>query len=264
MTQKTINDFGEQWERYTDDDGYYASLEYFDDILEPLQSSQDYKGQTVLDIGSGSGRIVNMILDAGAKHIFALEPAKAAFETLKQNTKDRAEKITYLNSQGDEIPKDVSVDRIVSMGVLHHIPDPDPVMTAAYSALKPKGTCLAWLYGKEGNGLYLSLVNPLRAITTRIPHFLLSLLCHVLNAFLYLYILGCFILPLPMHKYAKKVLWNLNHQKRYLVIYDQLNPAYAKYYTKKEAMNLFEKAGFKDVQIHHRHGYSWTVLGTKE
>ena len=26
---------------------------------------------------------------------------------------------------------------------------------------------------------------------------------------------------------------------------------------------LLEKAGFQNVEIHHRHGYSWSVKGTK-
>jgi hypothetical protein len=51
--------------------------------------------------------------------------------------------------------------------------------------------------------------------------------------------------------------------KRRLVIYDQLNPAYAKYYTQTEAEQLLARAGFSDVRTYHRHGYSWTVIGTK-
>jgi hypothetical protein len=47
------------------------------------------------------------------------------------------------------------------------------------------------------------------------------------------------------------------------VIYDQLNPAYAKYYTRDEAQSLLERHGFSDVRLHHRHGMSWTVVGTR-
>ena len=51
--------------------------------------------------------------------------------------------------------------------------------------------------------------------------------------------------------------------KRRLVIYDQLNPAYAKYYTRAEAEALLSQGGFADVKLYHRHGYSWTVSGVK-
>jgi hypothetical protein len=59
------------------------------------------------------------------------------------------------------------------------------------------------------------------------------------------------------------VIRRLSWKKRYLNIYDQLNPAYAKYYRRDEAIALLADAGFVDVRVHHRHGYSWTVRGTR-
>ena len=51
--------------------------------------------------------------------------------------------------------------------------------------------------------------------------------------------------------------------KRRLVIYDQLNPAWAKYYTKEEAESLMHRNGFEKVTLYHRRIYSWTVVGEK-
>jgi hypothetical protein len=48
-----------------------------------------------------------------------------------------------------------------------------------------------------------------------------------------------------------------------VVVYDQLNPAYAKYYTHQEAHDALAQHGFTDIRLHHRHGYSWTVVGTR-
>jgi hypothetical protein len=61
----------------------------------------------------------------------------------------------------------------------------------------------------------------------------------------------------------REVVGRLDPSKRRLTVYDQLNPAYAKYYTRDEAASLLTRAGFKDVTVHHRHGYSWSVVGTK-
>jgi len=55
----------------------------------------------------------------------------------------------------------------------------------------------------------------------------------------------------------------LSPDKRRVVIYDQLNPAYAKYYTREEACALLARHGFDDIRLHHRHGISWTVVGTR-
>ena len=77
------------------------------------------------------------------------------------------------------------------------------------------------------------------------------------------YVHLCRILPLPLKKYMTSVLYKMSPQKRRLIIYDQLNPSYAQYYTRQEAEKLLIDGKFKNVRIHHRHGYSWTVIGTK-
>src|SRR3954471_10330854 len=77
IDQKTIADFGDQWTRYTDNSGYYGSPALFADICEPLLSIDDVRGKIVADVGSGTGRIVNMLLDAGAAHVTALEPSES-------------------------------------------------------------------------------------------------------------------------------------------------------------------------------------------
>jgi hypothetical protein len=61
-----------------------------------------------------------------------------------------------------------------------------------------------------------------------------------------------------------EVIGKMSREKRRLVIYDQLNPEYARYYTRDEARDLLARNGFGDVRLHHRHGYSWTVMGIKQ
>jgi SAM-dependent methyltransferase len=262
LTSRTIDDFGDQWTRYTGNEGFYGSPELLADIFGPLLELDALKGKRVAEIGSGTGRIVNMLLAGGAAHVTALEPSQA-MQVLRDNTRRDADRITYLECRGEELPADPAQDIIVSIGVLHHIPDPAPVVAAAYNALKPGGQLLVWLYGWEGNATYLSLVLPLRAVSTRLPHAVLSALCHALNAVLGLYIAVARRIPLPLHRYMTEVIGRFSRQKRYLVIYDQLNPAYAKYYREAEARQLLERAGFEDVVLYHRHGYSWTVLGRR-
>jgi hypothetical protein len=40
---RTIKDFGEQWLRYSDSEGYYGSLELFSDILSPFLKPEGTK-----------------------------------------------------------------------------------------------------------------------------------------------------------------------------------------------------------------------------
>lgn len=262
LTERTINDFGDQWTRYTENDGYYASPELLADVFGPLVAPEALRGKRVAEIGSGTGRIVGMLLSGGAAHVTAVEPSRA-MGVLRRNTEENATRITYLQCRGDQLPQYPQQDAIVSIGVLHHIPDPKPVVAAAYNALRPGGWMVAWLYGWEGNSAYLGLVLPIRKVTTRLPHVVLAPICRFLNGALAIYIWLARRFPLPLRDYMTEVIGHFSANKRYLVIYDQLRPAYAKYYRREEALRLFEEAGFKDVKVHHRHGYSWTVLGKR-
>ena len=139
----------------------------------------------------------------------------------------------------------------------------DWMVRAAFAALRPGGQLLVWLYGREGNESYLRLALPLKRITTHIPHFGLIAVSHAGVFALDAYIAMCRFLPLPMRTYMREVLAKFTRVARRMTIYDQLNPEYAKYYTQEEARTLLASEGFENVRTYHRHGYSWTVIGTK-
>lgn len=260
--RRTIADFGEQWSVYRDNEGYYGSLELFRDMFLPLVAPEEVSGRRVADIGSGTGRIVRMLLEAGAAHVLAVEPSKS-FEVLKANLAGAAGRVSFLNASGEALPPAADLDFVFSYGVLHHIVDPLPTARAAFKALRPGGKFVLWVYGREGNGLYLALVLPLRLVTGRLPHTALAALARVLGELTDGYIFLCRFLPLPMRRYMREVMARLSPEKRRLNIYDQLNPAHAKYYTREECAELLARAGFIGVKLHHRHGYSWSAVGTK-
>jgi SAM-dependent methyltransferase len=258
----TIEDFGRQWTRFKTNDGYYASLDLFRDICGPLLKTTALQGTAVADIGSGTGRIVSMLIAAGAKQIVAIEPSEA-FSVLIRNTAEWADRIEYVKGTGEAIPAGRNFDFVFSIGVLHHISDPAPIVRAAYRALRPGGQLLVWLYGCEGNEMYLRYVTLLRRITVKLPPSVLSGVSHVLNVCLGVYIPLCRYLPLPLRGYMNNVIGRFSWAKRHLVIFDQLNPTVARYYTRAEAESLLAAGGFENIRLHHRHGYSWTVIGDK-
>ena len=259
---KTIDDFTDQWLSFRDNPGYYGSSKLLADIFGPLLAIDEVAGLRVADIGSGTGRIVNMLLDAGAAHVYAVEPS-AGIDIVRDNTAARRDRVTCIKDVGENLPSGLNLDLIVSIGVLDHIPEPGSAVRAAYASLHPGGRLLVWIYGWEGNETYLRFALPLRRITTRLPHSVLTGITHVGGLALDCYIWLCRFVRLPMHTYMREVLAKFPRAVRRLTIYDQLNPAYAKYYTRQEAYDLLASAGFKDVQLYHRHGYSWTIIGRK-
>jgi SAM-dependent methyltransferase len=262
LADRTIADFGEQWTTYRDSEGYYGSPQILADMFGPLLSLADVAGRRVMEIGSGTGRIASILLRAGAAHVTAVEPS-AAFEVLQENLSPDAGRVTCLRLTGDAVPPTGDQDFVFSIGVLHHIPEPDPVVRAAFGALRPGGRLAVWLYGREGNALYLAMLTPARALTRRLPHRALAALVRVLDVPLVAYVSLCRVLPLPLRGYMRDVVGRLDASKRRLTVYDQLNPAYAKYYRRGEALALLARAGFQDIALHHRHGYSWAVTGTR-
>lgn len=262
LARRTIEDFGEQWTRFTTNDGFYASLDLLRDICEPLLPVSAFRDLRVVDIGSGTGRIVQMALAAGAAHVTATEPS-VAFDVLVRNLAQAGNRVDCVRTTGDRLPDGLSADLVLAIGVLHHIPDPAPVVDAAFRALRPGGRILVWLYGREGNAAYLSIVAPLRAVTTRLPAAPTLLLARVLSTLFTGYMAVSRVVPLPLRGYINHVIGKFTPERRVEVIYDQLKPAYAKYYTREEARALIASAGFSDVRIHHRHGYSWTVTGIR-
>jgi SAM-dependent methyltransferase len=259
---RTIRDFGDQWSHYGSNEGFYASAELLQDMFGPLVEISELRGAKVADIGSGTGRIVRMLLDAGADHVIAVEPS-AGVDHLRENLRDAGDRVEILHAPGDAVPAGRELDFVISIGVIQFIRDPLPTLTAARAALRPGGRLVIWVYGVEGNELYVPMVKALRAITTRLPHFALALLCSVLAVLVDIYIAACRWLPLPMRDYMRNTLARVSRDKRKLTIYDQLNPTYARYYREDELRALLEGAGFEEVRLHHRRGYSWSAVGTR-
>jgi SAM-dependent methyltransferase len=263
LQERTIADFGEQWTSFPDNEGYYGSVELFNDIFGPLLSERDVAGKRVADIGAGTGRFVNILVRAGAAHVIALEPSDA-FRVLRANTTEFSDRISYLNIPGDQLPEGSDCDFVFIIGVLPHIPKPDPVVAASHRALRKGGHLAIWLYGREGNAVYLTIARALWSFTRRMPHRALVTFVAALYPVFWSYMTACRWLPLPLAAYMQRVMRPLTPAKRRLVIYDQLNPAYAKYYTQQEARDVVERNGFRNVRLHHRHGYSWTVIAMKD
>jgi len=71
------------------------------------------------------------------------------------------------------------------------------------------------------------------------------------------------VFPLPLKEYILQDFQKLSWEKRNYVIFDQLNPSFAKYYKRSEVESLMKNAGFSIVDIIHRHSYSWTVIAKK-
>jgi SAM-dependent methyltransferase len=262
LGERTIRDFGDQWAADPGNEGFYGSLELLSDALGSLLRPADFAGARVGDIGSGVGRIVRMLLAAGADHVTAVEPSRGV-EALRRNVAEFGERVEVVHGPGEALPPGLELDYVTAIGVIQFIPDPAPTLRAARAALRPGGRIVVWVYSSEGNRSYHAVMRVLRAVTPHLPHALLDALSGVLTALLDVYTFFCRFLPLPLRDYLVNVLSKCSWQKRKYTIYDQLNPSYVRYYTRAELVALLEGCGFEDVRVHDRRGYSWTAVAAK-
>lgn len=137
----------------------YDYFRAFDDLrehadVEPLALSEHlhgYRGSTglrVLDYGCGNGYVLahyarNGALVSGIDLTErALSLARARFNLLDL----RGE---FVKGDGKSVPfPDGTFDIVCSMGVLHHIPDPRPVIAELYRVLKPGGRLVVMVYSR--------------------------------------------------------------------------------------------------------------------
>ena len=258
---ESYEDFGEQFLVDSKIDGYFGSQELLTDIVKPFDLTRLH-GKVVMEVGCGSGRILKGILDHDPQKIIAIEPS-VAIDVAKKNNVATIAKIDFENIKAEEIDRCDEIDFCFSIGVLHHIPNSKTAVKNIFNALKEDGEFIFWVYGYEGNEIYLAIFNNLRRVTRIIPDSILRRLCSILNLFCSLYIFLVKVFPLPMRGYMLSFFQKLSWEKRNYVIFDQLNPSYAKYYKRREVEGLMNNAGFSIVDIIHRHGYSWTVIAKK-
>ena len=258
IRSKSIKDFGDQWDLYNNNKGYHESEDLLKDIIEPLMSIEEFEGSVIAEVGSGNGRIINMISSSKAKKIYAIEPS-SGYKYIEQKIANNKYNIKVINKSGEEFTTSEKLDIILSIGVLHHIPNPDPVLKNCKNNLKKGGTILIWLYGKEGNGIYLLLINIIRVFTTRMPDIFLRYLVNLIYIPLSIYTFISRRVKTPMRDYMLNVIGKMDKYSQKQVIFDQLNPIYSKYYERHEVFELLHRNGFKNIEIHRRHGYSYTA-----
>lgn len=264
----TISDFDYQWKNFgaiqESDSTYMNSAELLADLFQGFLTPKMIEGKVIAEIGSGHGRLIRSVEEFKPKKVFAIEPGKNAIKMAEDNLKN-FNNITFINKRGDNFSLKEKLDVIFSIGVIHHIADPIPVINNIYDHLKPGGKFLLWVYGKEGNKLYLLFYNFISKLTKSTNNKMLMAFSRFLTIFTYPYGYLCYFLPLPLRGYFLKVFNKFDFYNRALVVFDQLNPSYAKYYSKKDLEDLIQGTKFSKVKkMSHRAGYSWTAICEKK
>ena len=123
--------------------------------VEPYAFSNlvhDYEGsggKRVLDYGCGNGYVVAQYARYGAE-VHGVDITEAAIELTRARFALLGLEGTFARSDGTAIPfEDERFDVVCSMGVLHHIPEPAPVVAELQRVLRPGGKLVVMVYNRD-------------------------------------------------------------------------------------------------------------------
>ncbi|MCU1684176.1 MAG: Trans-aconitate 2-methyltransferase [Amycolatopsis sp.] len=111
-------------------------------VLERLALSGD---ESVLDLGCGTGRDAELLLDAFPQgRVVAVDGSAQMLAQLRSRLADRLDRVTVLEADIREpLTLDDSVDAAISVATLHWLPDHDVVFRSVAAALRPGGRFIA-------------------------------------------------------------------------------------------------------------------------
>jgi SAM-dependent methyltransferase len=165
----TASSFGFEWNHFSEMYNEWGSA--FLEYMQP-HGPDFFRGKRVLDAGCGSGRYAYYAAKYGAE-VWAVDLGPAV---------DVAERNAGKNGNVRSVQADLyklpfaleSFDFIYSIGVLHHLSDPEAGFHNLLRYLKPGGEIQIYLYwnpeDKPIKRAMLSAIAVLRRFTTRLPH----------------------------------------------------------------------------------------------
>jgi len=253
---ESVNDFGQQWNHFPNPiDPFHSSVEIFVDTLQGLYDPTQLQNKRVLEIGSGSGRVLEILRQFDPEVLVGVEPSSSA-EMLSSRFSDDS-RVRIVRGDGT-VSLYEKFDVCFLIGVLHHIPEPIPVLANIRRLLSPDGALIVWVYGREGRArLGVLVIQTLRVITIRLPDAILVSLSKFLTAIVRAYgKTAKRISWLPLAEYLNSVFMRCTREKQIEIIFDQLNPRCARFYTQSELRAELMEGGFTSISVTDRHGYS--------
>ncbi len=268
---KTVASFGEEWTKFdafSPEEIKNAGDQYFDIVTDEIL----HKNSLVLDLGCGSGRWSKYI-ENRAGFIEAVDPSEAVFAASHLTASMRNIRITQASS--DNLPfADESFDFLMSLGVLHHIPDTTLALKNGVQKVKKGGYVLLYLYYALDNRsalfktiFYLSAA--VRFVVSALPAFVKKIVCDLLAIFVYMpFIFLSKIMKaiFPKSNFYNSIPLSYYGDKSFNIIrndaLDRFGTPLEQRFSKQEITKMMHDAGLANLVFSENMPY-WHVVGKK-
>ena len=237
--RETQRVFGAEWQSF---------LDYDADNLEKMSediASNFFSGQTVLEIGCGSGRHSRRLIDKyNAESVHAIDLSDAVLVAKKLN-KDYPQ-ISVANANVFQLPfEDEVFDVGFSLGVLMHTEDPKQAFNDMCKKVRRGGKAIIWVYAKTPRKYFMEFF---RFFTKNAPTVVQKMISTILS-----YLLWPFVLLSKIFKISLS-----NHFKEYAKydfyvyktdMYDRISAPLIAFFNEDEIKAWFNDVGFEEIEV---------------
>lgn len=257
IDKKVVDEFGYEWLKFfeQDDDAVKkGGKEYFDILNNDIINSKTY----ALDVGCGTGRWTKYLAPK-VGFIEAVDPSNAIFaaEKLLKNIKN----VRLSQASIETLPfEDETFDFVMSIGVLHHIPDTEKALNDCVKKVKKGGYFYVYLYyNLDRRGPFykvlFKLSDLIRKIVSRFPGRIKHFVCDVLAVIFYMpfvwagrlfNLLGFKELAkrMPLHGYQNRSFFMVRNDAL-----DRFGTRLEKRFSKKQVREMMQDAGLTEIVI---------------
>lgn len=216
-----------------------------------------FAGKRVMDVGCGMGRNPFHMLQAGAKHLLAVDVDEGSLSSARRNLAGLPAEVKQCSVYDLDAAELGRFDRVTCIGVLHHLADPERALQAMWSCVEPGGDLVLWCYAKEGNELMLPFIQAFRFVGARLP----IQATHAIARATTVAVWPAFqVIPFQTEYYRH--LRTLSFRNVESIIFDQMLPHIAHYWTRRDMENLLRPLGGK-VHLELVQENSWHARVTK-
>lgn len=270
LDQVTVESFGEEWSKFNYfDEKEIENIgnEYFDIV----DFSKFDEQSTVLDVGCGTGRW-SIYLSSKFSSVYAMDPSKAIYAAANL-TKD-IPGIHLIKASAENIPfEDETFDLVISLGVLHHIPDTQKALNTIVKKVNKGGQCLIYLYyALDNRSFFYKMIfyisSFFRFFISKSPSFFKKIICDIIAIFVYLpfIFLSKLVKTILGEKWGNKIPLSYYSNKSFNVIrndsLDRFGTPLEQRFSKKQIEKMMHEAGLHDIKFSNNQPY-WHVIGQK-
>ena len=271
LEREVIRDFGNEWNTYNQHPLDNTELErLFSNYFKIFPFDKINKNSIGFDMGCGAGRWAKFIAPR-VNILNCIEPSELALKVAKSNLKDFKNCNFYNHDVMNNKLKNNSQDFGYSLGVLHHITNPEEGLVNCVKKLKRKAPFLIYLYYRFDNKPFWfstiwTISNIFRKMISNLPFKLKKYITKIIALFVYLPLarlslildlFGLNVKNIPLSYYRNSSFYTMQTDSL-----DRFGTKIEHRFTKDEIYTMMKNSGLTKIKFSEESPF-WVAVGIK-